>query len=310
MIPTPLACPSPRRVLALAVGALLGIGLALPAVAAQQIDRKIPVAPDPVIEIFSEAPGRIEVVGTTGDVVAVTGTLTNDSDVFEIETSGKHVTIRVRPKEKSRKWGKDRADLRISVPQRAGLELKSITAELVVAGVRGEQILSTVSGDVQTAAIDSEVQASSVSGDVVVRGSGGKARLAVNSVSGEVTVSGINGQVEANSVSGDLQLELGTLDSARFKSVSGNLRARLTLRDAGRVEVESVSGNVDLTFTQPVNAEFDVETFSGSIDGCFGGQSVRKSRVTPGSEMRTVAGTGSGRVRIETLSGNIRFCDR
>jgi DUF4097 and DUF4098 domain-containing protein YvlB len=95
----------------------------------------------------------------------------------------------------------------------------------------------------------------------------------------------------------------------RVESVSGDVRAVLSLAEGGRVDMQSVSGDVKLRFGQPVNGEFDVETFSGDIENCFGPKPGRKSKYGPGTELRFTQGSGNGRVKVQTLSGDATLCD-
>ena len=219
------------------------------------------------------------------------------------------VVIKVR-RDSGKHEGKDGAKLEISVPAGASLEVSTVSADVEVGGVKGAQRLESVSGNIVAAVFDEQLDLRTISGDATIDGSGGKARVFTESTSGDVRATGLAGELEANSVSGDLFLELGTITHGRFKSVSGDVDAVLGLGREGRLDIESISGDVEVTFRQPVDAEFDVETHSGDIDNCFGPKSQRKSQYGPGSELRFTEGDGSGRVRIDTLSGDIDFCKR
>ena len=80
------------------------------------------------------------------------------------------------------------------------------------------------------------------------------------------------------------------------------------LTDDGRLDVETINGSVDIDFDGDVSARFDIETFNGSIRNCFGPESVRTDRYTPGRELKFTEGNGSGRVTIQTLNGSLRLC--
>jgi DUF4097 and DUF4098 domain-containing protein YvlB len=283
--------------------------LATPAAqAVQNIDRSLPTGATPEVEI-SNVQGRVTISAWDQPVVKVTGTIENDKTEFEFSGDARRVQINVRPESRKSNHHDD-ALLDIKVPAGASLDVNTVSADIQVEGVRGAQKLESVSGDVTATAFDEEVDLQTISGDAIINGSGGKARVEAETTSGDVKVRGVNGELQAKSVSGDLDLDLGTMTRVRLETVSGDVQADATLASDGRVEAESVSGNVRIRFTKPVNGEFDLETFSGDIDNCFGPKAERKSKYAPGSELRFTQGSGGARVSADTMSGDIRLCDK
>jgi hypothetical protein len=96
---------------------------------------------------------------------------------------------------------------------------------------------------------------------------------------------------------------------ARFKSISGDLTAKLTLSPDARLEGESVSGDMDLEFASVPDTQFDVQSFSGEIKNCFGPKPT-KSDYGTGSRLTFGSGESHGRVRIATQSGAITLCNK
>lgn len=284
--------------------------LATPAAqAVQNIDRSLPTGATPSVEI-SNVQGRVTVTAWDQQVVKVTGTIENDQTEFEFSGDQRHVVIKVRRESNKVHHSKDDAILDIKVPAGASLDINTVSADIDVQGVRGEQRLEAVSGGVTTVAYSEQLDVRTISGDAVVKGTGGKARVDVQSVSGGVTVRGVDGEVEAQSVSGNIELDLGTATRLSLETVSGNLKASLTLASDARLDAESVSGHVDVRFAKPVNGEFEFETFSGNIENCFGPKAERKSKYAPGTELRFTQGSGGARVSVDTLSGTISICDQ
>lgn len=284
--------------------------LATPAAqAVQNIDRSLPTGATPSVEI-SNVQGRVTVTAWDQQVVKVTGTIENDQTEFEFVGDQRHVVIKVRPESGKSHREHDEAILDIKVPAGASLDINTVSADIDVQGVRGEQRLQAVSGGVTTVAYSEQLDVRTISGDAVVNGTGGKGRIDVQSVSGGVTVRGVDGEVEAQSVSGNVELDLGTATRLSLETVSGNLKASLTLAGDARFDAESVSGDVDVRFAKPVNGEFEFETFSGNIENCFGPKAERKSKYAPGTELRFTQGSGGARVSIDTLSGTISICDQ
>lgn len=284
--------------------------LATPAAqAVQNIDRSLPTGATPSVEI-SNVQGRVTVTAWDQQVVKVTGTIENDQTEFEFVGDQRHVVIKVRPESGKSHRNHDEAILDIKVPAGASLDINTVSADIDVQGVRGEQRLEAVSGGVTTVAYSEQLDVRTISGDAVINGTGGKARVDVQSVSGGVTVRGVDGEVEAQSVSGNVELDLGTATRLSLETVSGNLKASLTLASDARLDAESVSGHVDVRFAKPVNGEFEFETFSGNIENCFGPKAERKSKYAPGTELRFTQGSGGARVSVDTLSGTISICDQ
>jgi len=292
----------------IAAGTLL---LAIPAAQAMQnIDRTLPTGATPVVDV-SNVQGRVTVNAWDRQEVKVTGTIENDSHELEFSGDSSRVTIKVRIPSKSHSYGrKDDAILDIRVPAGSKLNVQTVSADISVDGVKGAQRLEAVSGDVVASVYDEPLDLRTVSGDADVRGSGGKGRVYAESTSGDVKARGLGNEVEAKAVSGSVDIEVGTTSRVRMETVSGNLEALMTLADDGRLDGQSVSGDIRITFRKPVNAEFDVESFSGDIDNCFGPKPTRDSKFTPGKELNFTEGQGGGHVSLETLSGDITFCQQ
>lgn len=276
--------------------------------AAQSIDESLPTGPKPSVEVSNVA-GKVTVTAWDQQLVKATGTIDNDQDEFEMSGDTQHVVIKVR-RESGGDSGDKGARLEIRVPGGASLEVNTVSADIEVRDLKGAQRLESVSGNIDTAVFDEQLDLRTISGDAVIAGSSGKGRVFAESTSGDVKARGLAEEVEAKAVSGDLDLDLDSIPRGRFQTVSGDVTARLTLAPQGRLDVESISGDVDLTFGGPLDADFDVETFSGDVDNCFGPKSERKSRYAPGRELRFTEGRGGGRVRVDTLSGDIDLCKR
>jgi len=282
---------------------------ALPAAAVQNIDRSQATGPAPIVEV-NNVQGKVTVTAWDRNEVKLTGIIENDKHTLEFAGDAGRVTIAVRPESKRYSFGRDDdAILELRVPAGSILRVQTVSADIVAAGVRGEQRLEAVSGDVTTELFDQPLDVRSVSGDVDIRGSGGTGNVYAESTSGNVKARGLGGTLEAKSTSGDVDVELGVTQEVRLETVSGDLGARLTLAEGGRVDAQSVSGDVSLSFGKPVNGEFEIESFSGKVDNCFGPKATRKSQYVPGTELRFTQGSGNARVSLETLSGDVDVCD-
>jgi DUF4097 and DUF4098 domain-containing protein YvlB len=283
--------------------------IAAPAAAQQTITKRATVAPDATVEV-SNVQGSVEVSAWDKNEVELVAVLESDKDELEFEATPRNVSIEVdRP---NSRYGRDEEDanLTLRVPRGARLIIDTVSAEITVAGVRGEQDLESVSGSVGTQAYDVAVKAASVSGDVTVTGTGGKAAVKTENVSGTATVTGVRGSFEGEVVSGEVHATIAAADHIDVNSVSGDITVNAELTPSARVDMESVSGTITLKVKPPVNADFDIESFSGDIENCFGPKARDTSKFTPGSELSFTQGNGGARVELQTLSGEIRVCDR
>jgi len=284
--------------------------LAPSALAAQNITKRATVVANALVDV-ENVQGRVDVTAWDRNEVELVAVLESDKDQLEYEATDQQVRIKVsRPDRKYRYDEDEDAILTLRVPKGARLAVDTVSADIRIAGVRGEQRIGTVSGTLDTQAYDEAVDVRAVSGDITVTGTGGKAAVRSESVSGSTAVSGIRGSYEGKVVSGEIRATVAAASRLRLGAVSGDIEMTADLTADARVDMESISGEIGLIVKPPVNAEFEIESFSGDIESCFGGKARATSKYGPGSELRMTQGNGGARVRLQTLSGEISVCDR
>ena len=283
---------------------LLGTALAMPAMA-EEVNRKLEAAPDGHVHI-SNISGSISVKGWSRDAVEVTGELGRNVEELVFERSGDKITIRVKVPRKSSRGIE--SDLYIQVPEQSSLDVGTVSADIEVDEVFGDQNLSTVSGDIEADAVAADITAVAVSGDVEVNGDRKEAETRANSVSGDVTLFRVAGDIAAESVSGDIIIDEGAFDRVNMNTVNGEILFQSELRDGGKLKAETVNGSVDIEFVGKIEGRFEVDTFNGDIDNCFGPKAKRTSKYTPGWELEFVEGNGDARITITTLNGDVTIC--
>ena len=225
---------------------------------------------------------------------------------IDVTTAGDTLRIETKYPERHGFWGGNSVnvsvDYKLWIPERASLEVKSVSGEVKVAAIGGAAHLGSVSGDIQLGgAAGADVNV--VSGDVTVENILGDAYL--KTVSGNVTVTKIKGSVESETVSGDIELkDVSEAKTVTGKSVSGNITYTGTIVAGGNYELTVHSG--DLSMRIPANAAFDLEagTFSGTIDSDFQIQVMGK--LSPKEIHGTVNG-GGARVRVKSFSGSVEI---
>ncbi len=286
---------------------LLGV-LFAPSAFAERIDQTQDADANGKVDVFNLS-GDVEIVGWNRKQIQVTGEVGDDAEEFIFERSGKVTTIKVKVPDRSHGHHKDvSSDLLIRVPKGSSIDVGTVSADISVEGVEGEQELQSVSGDVETEAFSTDIDIGTVSGDVDVEGSGKDMEARLESVSGDVTGENLSGNIKAESVSGDIEIMQGDFSRARIETVNGDVLFNAVLRTDGKLDVETINGTVDITFIGDVSARFDIETFNGRIRNCFGPDAERTSKYAPGWELSFTEGSGEGRVSIATLNGGLRLC--
>jgi DUF4097 and DUF4098 domain-containing protein YvlB len=287
---------------------LIGLtGLIAGTAFAVDVDRTIDAASDGHVEV-SNISGAITIEGWNQSKVEVTGSIGRDVKELIIERDGDDVLIKVKlPRGSS---SASDADLHIKVPEDSSINVGTVSADIDVTAVKGEQSLHTVSGNVTTESRGEDVSAESVSGDVDVSGDNSDSEVEANTVSGDVTLTRVSGEVVGESVSGSVEVEGGSFDRADLNTINGEITFNGELLKGGRLSIETVNGSVDVDFEGDVSAKINIETFNGGIRNCFGPKAERTSKYAPGWELDFTAGDGDGRVDISTMNGRVTICNK
>ena len=280
-----------------------GMLFAVPALG-EDVSKSLEAAADGRVDISNIA-GSVAVRGWSRNEVEVTGTLGRNVKELVFERDGDRVTIQVKvPRHGGH--GID-SELEISVPEKSSIDVSTVSADITVRDLRGDQTLQSVSGDIDTEAT-ADLRLESVSGDIEVRGTQKDTETRAGTVSGDVVLYGLSGEVAAESVSGDVTIDQGSFSRASLNTVNGEIVFNGGLRNGGRLDGETVNGEIDIDFAGDVSATFDIETFNGSIRNCFGPKAERTSKYAPGLELRFSEGEGDARVSLSTVNGSIRVC--
>jgi DUF4097 and DUF4098 domain-containing protein YvlB len=211
-------------------------------------------------------------------------------------------------------------DFWLTVPDRAGADIKSVSGDIDMMKIGGNADAETVSGDVKLSDTMGILRAKSISGDVtVVNAANG---IDCRSVSGDLDIRDITGDADLKSVSGDINLLNLIEGDVDAETVSGDIDLE-GVEDARDVEAASVSGDIDYTGTInpqgryylkshsgeitveiPGNSAFDLEaqTFSGSINSDF---DITMSGEISKRKISGAVNGGGARLELKTFSGDI-----
>ncbi len=216
--------------------------------------------------------GDVIVKGYDGDAVTVRGFKEGrDRDKLEVEdlSDGNHVDISVRYPKNCNCEASIRFE--VNVPRNLNLNydaISSVSGDVEIDGARGTVNVKAVSGDVKIVTAQGIIHADSVSGDVHVERA--------------------SGSVSAKSISGDVKVNLQNVDSDEA------------------MEFSTVSGDVNVSMPSNLGAEVDMKTLSGDLRTDFG-ITVEKKEHGPGKTAHGRLGEGSRRVKMSSVSGDVKL---
>jgi DUF4097 and DUF4098 domain-containing protein YvlB len=206
--------------------------------------------------------------------------------------------------------GTIRIDLTITVPRKAGVEVKAWNGKIAVTGLRNGAALQ---------AHESSITVTDVVGAVQTLATRGKQRL--TSVRGTVTAGATYGEMSLDAISGDALLASvhdGTVTATRIRSRQVTLRTTIgdisfsgELLAGGNVDVRSYKGDVEIRVAEKKGLALEVDAWSrkGQVDTQLelAGLATEKGRVrgTFGTAKKPASlevGSTLGRVTIGLLN--------
>jgi hypothetical protein len=232
-----------------------------------------------------------------------------------ITPSGETLTIDVRRPLDSIVGRAPYANLRIALPAGVSAETRLANGDIQVTEVSGDLALSTVSGDLDSTDTRGTLTLSTTSGDLDVRDHSGAltaesvsgdmqlegalASPSVKTVSGDARLEGASGTVELRSISGGLNVTGGDIAALNVESTSGDVEARIGLREGSNSRISSISGDVGVRLENVANLELEATTTSGEIESDLEGLDEERR------SLRGSLGDGSAALSVSTTSGDI-----
>lgn len=261
--------------------------------------------PGPLSLYVENGSGTVTVTAadTAESTVDVTG---RDADDVRVTEDGGHLSV-VAPQRRTGFFTGDATlHMRIAVPTRSELLVKTGSADVTVTGtvgttqvksgsgevrldrLAGPALVETGSGDVTIAVAHAELRVKSGSGDVVVTRS--ESAVAVSTGSGDVHLGSTSGPAVVKTGSGDFKVvEAG--DDVSLSTGSGDLLVETARR--GRFTVKGASGNVRIGVPSGLPVWTDITTVSGRIHSDLDGAG------------EPAAGADHLEVRAKTVSGDV-----
>lgn len=288
----------------------LAVALALPAFAGTPINETRPLDALGSVEI-DNVKGSIQVRVWDRPEVKIEGTLGDGVEKLLIEGDRQELSIKVRYPNRGSGIGflaggdkSEPSELKVTVPLRVKLDIDAVSASVDVNGVASRELkIDSVSGDVVVAGAPREAEIESVSGDLNLTLNSPK--VSAQTVSGDLTLRGrLSGEVSVETVSGsvDVAAHESRLGKISGESVSGDLRVAAALSDGGEIGLKTVSGDVRLRLPANLSAVVRGESFSGDLSAP--GAQIQRPKHGPGSSFEQRYGSGNGRIKMETFSGD------
>jgi lia operon protein LiaG len=258
------------------------------------------------IERGSSTTLRVREDGTFGD-----GDSRDHHDGRKLRVSGQGEGLRAHADLKVRMPAGQRMSLYLAV---GSVSITNVNGELLVdghsapitaSGTKGTLVLDVGSGPVKVSGAEGSLNVDTGSGPVEVSGFRG-GELSIDTGSGGVTGSELQAsEVQIDTGSGDIELTAVTSPVVTLETGSGSVGADLR-GPVRELAVETGSGDISVRAPASLAAAVEIETASGGIETDFELQVTRHSR----DHVVGRIGNGTGRVAIETGSGDVRLLKR
>ncbi len=192
--------------------------------------------------------------------------------------------------------------VRVRVPERYGLEIRTHGGKLDVSDVRGDVTAHTSGGNIEIDEVEGSVDletsggwidAKDVRGDLTMRTSGG--RIQASEVTGDVDARTSGGPITIHDVRGRVDL----------RTSGGGIDVRFTEAPAGHLETSG--GSIEVEFPTDAGTELDAKTSGGKVE-VEHGISLRGA-LDPGHVRGEINGGGAP-LTLRTSGGDIRIRER
>ncbi len=209
--------------------------------------------------------------------------------------------VRLEVRSVDRQMGRTRYE--VTVPARALVTTRGVSASVTASGLRNDVSIQTVSGSIDLSDTQGNAELETVSGRIALREHSGNAT--VSSVSGGIGIESLRGALDARTVSGRVRADRAVLSSLRYKAVSGDLDFSGSLEAGGRNEIDTHSGSVALRVPSSFAATVAMQSFSGELNSDFAVTLQPGSGTGRGRRMEVAINGGGARLAITTFSGDI-----
>jgi len=192
--------------------------------------------------------------------------------------------------------------VRVRVPERYNLDIRTHGGKLDVADVRGDVSARTSGGNIEIDEVEGSVdletsggwiEAKDVRGDLTMRTSGG--RIKASEVTGDVDARTSGGPITIHDVRGRVDL----------RTSGGGIDVRFTGGPEGHLETSG--GSIEVEFPANAGTEVDARTSGGKVEV---EHAITLRGALDSGHIRGEINGGGGRLTLRTSGGNIRIRER
>jgi DUF4097 and DUF4098 domain-containing protein YvlB len=315
-------------VLRIVVAAFVGITVALPAAAQNEVTERfsktVRLDQNGTFDLTNVI-GDIVITGTTGRDVAIEAVKRVDRPnpraarlllgMIDIQVTEQANRVEVRTIVPRPRNFPGSVDFTVMVPEDASVIVKTITGSIRASNVKGELRADTVAGSISASGVRKLAALKCVTGDVEISDASADDPVTASTVSGNVIVRGLKARaVQLTSVSGNIHIEDPQIERLIVKTVQGNLDYAGDLARSGRYEFNSHSGDIRLVLSGNTGFEVLANTFSGMVRSDFTfnrGRAAGEGGAAQGPRaLRGAFGDASAMVALRAFSGNISLARR
>jgi hypothetical protein len=270
--------------------------------ARERLEEVLPVEPGGTLFVRTSR-GTVDVRSHDVDEVRVEAEARGrhaDRVQFALEQSGNDVRFEVR----SESWlfsffGVLDVRVRLWVPRRYGLALRTSGGDVRIDGLTGDLGLKTSGGDLTVSRTVGEVELISSGGNVEIEHVDGDVRLRTSG--GNLSLRDIYGTVDARSSGGELRLD-GVDGAVRAKSSGGGISVVFLSDPQG--DLESSGGPVDVFVREDASFDFDAKSSGGPIQIEL---ALAREQERGPHRISGRAGRGGRKLRLRSSGGGIRL---
>jgi DUF4097 and DUF4098 domain-containing protein YvlB len=272
-----------------------------PIEAAEWLEESLPVEPGGTLFVRASR-GKVDVRAHDADEVRVEAEARGrqaDRVRFTLEQSGNDVRFEVH----TDGWllglfGTLDVRVRLWVPRRYGLALRTSGGDVRIDGLTGDLGLKTSGGDLSVSRVVGQVELLTSGGNIELEHLDGDVKLRTSG--GNLALRDVFGDIDARSSGGELNVD-GVDGKVSAKSSGGGISVVFLGDPEG--EIESSGGKVEVFVREDASFDFDARSSGGSID-----IELELAREQERGPHRTSGRVGAGghELRLRSSGGGIR----
>lgn len=266
------------------------------------------------IELSSD--GEISLSNIAGDItietwnkdevnMSVVKTAKTESDLQNVEIKIRKTdnNLEIKTKYKKEKNANVSVSFDLVIPEKASIEIVTISGDVKTINIGGELDIETISGNINIDTALKGIECTTISGTITVNDVSGDSEI--STISGDLSIQRLRGSLEATSVSGEIKLiDITEAEKVKSETVSGDLAYTGDAHPNGTYKLNSHSG--DIIMKLPAGASFEISgsSFSGDISSDF---DLDISNKAMSHKLSGSVGKGETDIEVNTFSGDIQI---